>query len=157
LYQQEEIERRTTELQTQFNADLLQSKIKNDAALSALMKTVVKGFEELSLRSVQEGETPGTQTSSAYFIMLSDELQDLLTKMAIIYKSYSEDNNLNAEGFARNIISSGHLFTLLYDRGMAICNTLTNINSGESKFTFFSKYLESHLYLFPIFFSRNCQ
>lgn len=120
-------------MQAQFQADLLQMKIKNDAAQSALMKTLIKGFEELSQRSVQEGETPGTQTSAAYFIMLSDELQDLLSKMAAIYKNYCEDNNLHSEGFARNIINSGHLLSLIYDRGLAICNTLTNINSGESK------------------------
>ena len=156
MYQQEEIEKRSNELQTHFDANLSQMKIKNDAALSALMKTVIKGFEELSLRSVQEGETPGTQTSSAYFIMLSHELQDLLAKMTIIYKSFSEDNNLNAEGFTRNIISSGHLLSLTYDRGMAICNTLTNINSGESKLKYFLLFLKSIDIKKSYSFNRNC-
>lgn len=133
MYQQEEIERRTNDLQVKFDADVSQLKIQNHAAQSALMKTLIKGFEELNLRSVQEGETPSAQTTSAYFIMLSDELQDLLSKMTIIYRNYNNDNNLNAEGFARNVISSGHLLSLIYDRGMAICNTLTNINSGDSK------------------------
>lgn len=146
----EEIEKRTTELQTQFDANVTQLKIQNSAAQSALMKILIKGFEELSLRSIQEGETPGTQTSSAYFIILSDELQDLLTKLTMIYKTYSNDKDLNAEGYARNLISSGHLLSLIYDRGMAICNTLTNINSGEKIASQIKEYGNSIIELFNL-------
>lgn len=111
LFQQEEIERRNR----------------------ALIDTCIKASEETSVRTIQENETPGFQINAAYFIMVSEELQDMLTKMKTIHGEFLKDNNSNTDELVRNTIRCSHLMNLILERGMAICNKSTNINSGESE------------------------
>jgi uncharacterized protein involved in propanediol utilization len=97
------------------------------------MEALLRACEDISLRSVQENETLGTQTSAAYYIMLMQELQDLLEKTRLAYGGYSQMCGENAEGLAVSVVNSGHMLSLVFDRGMTIANASTNMVSGESE------------------------
>lgn len=123
LYQQEEFERRNR----------------------ALLEACIKATEETSVRTIQENETPGFQINATYFIMVSEELQDELVKLKTVYESFTKDNNTQTDALVRTTVRCSHLLNLIHERGMAICNKSTNINSGESKT--FSLYFLFFFYL----------
>lgn len=99
-----------------------------------LLETCIKASEETSARTIQENETPGFQINATYFIMVSEELQDVLTKLKSVHQDFLNDNNSHMEALVRTTVKCSHLLNLIHERGMAICNKSTNINSGESKF-----------------------
>lgn len=103
----------------------------------ALLETCIKASEETSARTIQENETPGFQINAAYFIMVSEELQDALAKLKSVHQEFLSDNNSHTEALLRTTIKCSHLLNLIHERGMAICNKSTNINSGESKLEIF--------------------
>lgn len=111
LFQQEEFERRNR----------------------ALLEACIKATEETSVRTIQENETPGFQINATYFIMVSEELQDVLTKLKSVHEDFTKDNNPHTDTLVRTTVRCSHLLNLIHERGMAICNKSTNINSGESK------------------------
>lgn len=111
LFQQEEFERRNR----------------------ALLEACIKASEETSARTIQENETPGFQINATYFIMVSEELQDVLTKLKGVHGDFLKDNNSHTDALLRTTVRCSHLLNLIHERGMAICNKSTNINTGESK------------------------
>lgn len=133
LLQQDELESTKLDLNVKHDNKVVEIRNHNEISLRALMEALLKGCEEISLRSVQECETPGTQANAAYFIMIMEELQGLLAKLKVTYGDYVANCSENAEPFARNIVSTGHLLSLSYDRGMAIINASSNIIAAESE------------------------
>lgn len=110
LFQQEEFERRNR----------------------ALLEACIKASEETSVRTIQENETPGFQINATYFIMVSEELQDVLTKLKSIHGDFLKDKT-HTDGLLRTTVRCGHLLNLIHERGITICNKTRNINTGESK------------------------
>jgi DNA anti-recombination protein RmuC len=133
LLQQEELESTKAELASQNASQISDIRSHNEISLRALMEALLRGCEEISLRSVQENETLGTQTSAAYYIMIMQEVQDLLEKLKTAYGGYSENCSENAEALAVTVVNSGHMLSLAFDRGMTIANASTNMVSGESE------------------------
>lgn len=113
----------------------------------ALLETCIKASEETSARTIQENETPGFQINAAYFIMVAEELQDALARLKNVHKDFLTDNNSNMEALVRTTVKCSHLLNLIHERGMAICNKSTNINSGESESRFFF-YLNTKINVF---------
>ncbi|CRL04511.1 CLUMA_CG017588, isoform C [Clunio marinus] len=111
--------------------DLINQKIQGEAALRALLETCVKTSAKITLRAITESETPGASGTTTYFIMIAEELQDVLEKLKLVHGNYLEDNNKNAEALVRKVQATGHLISSVHEQGMAICNKSTNIDSGE--------------------------
>lgn len=79
----------------------------------------------------------GATGTSAYFMMIAEELQIVLNELAIVYEQYLSDHT-NVEGFARKVIIGGHLMATVHVQGMLICNTSSDIDCGERMFFYFS-------------------
>lgn len=138
LHQQEQMDQKHNESVLriqQLELDLVNSKIHGETALRALLEACIKTSEKITLRTIAESETPGASGTSTYFIMIAEELQDVLTKLKIVHENYLKDNNNNVEALVRKVQSSGHLLASVVEQGMAICNKSTNIDTGESKST----------------------
>jgi len=137
LLQQEQVEAKHNETLAkiqQLELDLMNAKIHGEAALRALLEACIKTSEKITLRSIGDSETPGASGTSTYFIMIAEELQDVLTKLKLVHENYLQDKNNNVEALARKIIVGGHLLASVHEQGMAICNKSNNIDSGERKF-----------------------
>lgn len=138
LHQQEQSELRNIESLAkiqQLEIDLTNSKIHGETALRALLEACIKTSEKITIRAIAESETPGASGTSTYFIMVAEELQDVLTKLKLVHENYLKDNTNNVEALARKVIVGGHLLASVHEQGMAVCNKSTNIDSGESKFS----------------------
>lgn len=114
--------------------ELINSKIQGESALRALLEACIKTSEKLTLRAISDSETPGASGTATYFIMIAEELQDVLTKLKLVHENYLKDNTQNAEALARKIIVGGHLLASVHEQGMAVCNKSPNIDNGESEF-----------------------
>lgn len=139
LHQQEQLDAKHNESLLriqQLEEDLINSKIHGEAALRALLEACIKTSEKITLRAIAESETPGASGTSTYFILIAEELQDVLTKLKIVHANYLKDNNNNVEALARKVQSTGHLLASVHEQGMAICNKSNNIDTGESKIIF---------------------
>lgn len=137
LHQQEQLTQQQSEAATKIRAleiELVNSKIHGETALRALLEACIKTSEKITLRAIAESETPGASGTSTYFIMVAEELQDVLTKLKIVHENYLKDNNNNVEALVRKVQSTGHLLASVHEQGFAICNKSTNIDTGESKF-----------------------
>lgn len=139
LHQQEQLSQQQSEAAEkirQLEVDLMNSKIHGETALRALLEACIKTSEKITLRAIAESETPGASGTSTYFIMVAEELQDVLTKLKIVHENYLKDNNNNVEALVRKVQSTGHLLASVHEQGFAICNKSTNIDTGESEFLF---------------------
>jgi hypothetical protein len=134
LYQQEQIESKTSEMTSKYSEEMSQLKNKYDSALRALLETCIKTSEEITERSIQDNETlEFNQINSTHFILASEEFQDVLTKLKGVHENYLQDNDGNSQAFVRNIINCGHILSIVHERGILLCNKSANIHSGESE------------------------
>ena len=136
LHQQEQMDQKNNEALLriqQLELELVNSKIHGETALRALLEACIKTSEKITLRAIAESETPGASGTSTYFIMVAEELQDVLTKLKIVHENYRKDNNNNVEALVRKVQSAGHLLASIHEQGMAVCNKSTNIDTGESE------------------------
>lgn len=79
---------------------------------------------------------PGAGGTPNYFLMISEELKGVLTKLSIVHENYQKDSNTNVEALARKVILGGHLLASAHVQGMAVCNSSTDIECGERKLDF---------------------
>ncbi|XP_038112693.1 huntingtin-interacting protein 1 isoform X4 [Culex quinquefasciatus] len=134
LHQQEEMDARyQTALGTIRNLEdsLADAKITGESALRALLEACIKSSEKLTLRAISENEMPGAGGTPTYFLMIAEELQDVLSKLTIVHDNYLKDNTTNVESLARKVIIGAHLLASAHVQGMSICNRSANIECGE--------------------------
>lgn len=140
LHQQEQMDQKHNEALArirELEIELMNSKIHGETALRALLEACIKTSEKITLRAITDSETPGASGTATYFIMIAEELQDVLTKLKIVHENYRKDNN-NVEALVRKVQASGHLLASVHEQGMAICNKSTNIDTGESMMQLYS-------------------
>ncbi|XP_035789603.1 huntingtin-interacting protein 1-like isoform X2 [Anopheles albimanus] len=134
LHQQEEKERRVQSAQTkicELETALADSRISGDTALRTLLEACIKSSEKLTVRAIGENEMPGAGGTPTYFLMIAEELQEVLTKLKMVHENYLKDNSTNVESLARKVIIGAHLLASAHVQGMTICNRSANIESGE--------------------------
>uniref|UniRef100_A0A1Q3FJE9 Putative actin-binding protein n=1 Tax=Culex tarsalis TaxID=7177 RepID=A0A1Q3FJE9_CULTA len=134
LHQQEEMDAHyQTALGTIRNLEdsLADAKITGESALRALLEACIKSSEKLTLRAISENEMPGAGGTPTYFLMIAEELQDVLSKLTIVHDNYLKDNSTNVESLARKVIIGAHLLASAHVQGMSICNRSANIECGE--------------------------
>lgn len=100
--------------------------------MRALIEACIKSSEKLALRAMSENDVASTANTSTYFMMISEELQQVLTELSIVYDTYVSDNS-NVEGLARKVILGGHLMATVHVQGVTLCNSSADIEFGESK------------------------
>lgn len=111
------------------------TKIRDEARMRALMEACIKSSEKLALRAMSENDVAGTAGTPTYFMMISEELQQVLNELSIVHDTYVTDNS-NVEGLARKVILGGHLMATVHVQGITICNSSADIEFGESKLNF---------------------
>ena len=139
LHQQEQLADKLSNANLNYQAlelELTNSRIHGETGLRTLLEACIKTSEKLTLRAITESEMPGASGTATYFIMMAEELQDVLTKLKMVHESYLKDNTNNVEALARKVIVGGHLLASVHEQGMAICNKSTNIDLGESESIF---------------------
>ncbi|CAD7081102.1 unnamed protein product [Hermetia illucens] len=109
---------------------LQDSKIHGDTSIRALLEACIKSSEKLAVRAMSENEFTTAAGTSSYFMMIAEELQEVLNELQIVYEKYASDNT-QVEGLARKTVLSGHLLATIQIQGMTICNTSANIEQGE--------------------------
>lgn len=110
-----------------------ETEIRNEAAIKSLLESIIKSSEKLATRAISENELAGTAIGTpAYFLLVAEELQDNLTELAASHAQYINDNSA-VEAFARKVISGGHLMASSHVQGISVCNTCSDIDSGERK------------------------
>lgn len=136
LGQQEELEEKSREYQSriaEMEDNLRSTKIHNDASLRALLEACIKSSEHIASKPLNDAELSTAIGTPTYFLMMAEELQDVLTKLDIVHKKYME-NSSNVEGLARKVILGGHLLATVHVQGLAICNSSADIERGERKY-----------------------
>lgn len=139
LHQQEQMEHRYQDaLGTIKNLEncLIDTKISGETALRTLLEACIKSSEKLTVRAISENEMPGAGGTPTYFLMIAEELQEVLSKLAIVHENYLKDNSTNVESLARKVIIGAHLLASAHVQGMSICNRSANIECGERKYHF---------------------
>ncbi|XP_053683502.1 huntingtin-interacting protein 1 isoform X2 [Sabethes cyaneus] len=134
LHQQDEMDQRYQDaLATMRNLEnsLVDAKISGETALRTLLEACIKSSEKLALRAISENEMPGAGGTPTYFLMIAEELQEVLSKLAIVHENYRKDNSTNVESLARKVIIGAHLLASAHVQGMSICNRSANIECGE--------------------------
>ncbi|XP_049295936.1 huntingtin-interacting protein 1-related protein isoform X4 [Anopheles funestus] len=134
LHQQEQTEQRLQAALKQLagaETALIDSKISGETALRTLLEACIKSSEKLTLRAIGENEMPGAGGTPTYFLMIAEELQEVLTKLRMVHENYLKDNSTNVESLARKVIIGAHLLASAHVQGMTICNRSANIESGE--------------------------
>ncbi|XP_065090097.1 huntingtin-interacting protein 1 isoform X2 [Ochlerotatus camptorhynchus] len=134
LHQQEEMDQKYQDaLGTIKNLEnsLVDTKISGETALRTLLEACIKSSEKLTLRAISESEMPGASGTPTYFLMIAEELQEVLSKLTIVHENYLRDNSTNVESLARKVIIGAHLLASAHVQGMSICNRSANIECGE--------------------------
>ncbi|XP_058126010.1 huntingtin-interacting protein 1 isoform X1 [Anopheles coustani] len=134
LHQQEESEQKLQDARAKvasMETALIDSKIIGETALRALLEACIKSSEKLTVRAIGENEMPGAGGTPTYFLMIAEELQEVLTKLKMVHENYLQDNSTNVESLARKVIIGAHLLASAHVQGMTICNRSANIESGE--------------------------
>ncbi|KAJ6648913.1 Huntingtin-interacting protein 1 [Pseudolycoriella hygida] len=150
LNQQEELtEKYNSSLSTikALESTLEDTKIRDESRMRALVETCIKSSEKLALRAISENDVASTTGTSSHFSMISEELQQVLNELSIVYDTYVADNS-NVEGFARKVILGGHLIATVHVQGMTICNSSADIESGERTSDEMKKWNQNVLDLF---------
>lgn len=155
LHEQEELaERYASSCSTikALESTLQDANIREDARLRALVEACIKSSGKLASRAMAENDVvAGATGTSAYFMMVAEELQTVLNELAIVFEQYLADNT-NVEGFARKVVLGGHLMATVHVQGMLICNTSSDIDCGERKLSIVSRKLS---FLIFILIDRN--
>ncbi|XP_035912484.1 huntingtin-interacting protein 1 isoform X5 [Anopheles stephensi] len=134
LHQQEQAEQKLQEALKQvatLETALINGKISGETALRTLLEACIKSSEKLTLRAIGENEMPGAGGTPTYFLMIAEELQEVLTKLRMVHENYLKDNSTNVESLARKVIIGAHLLASAHVQGMTVCNRSANIESGE--------------------------
>ncbi|XP_050073538.1 huntingtin-interacting protein 1 isoform X7 [Anopheles maculipalpis] len=134
LHQQEQAEQKLQAALGQvatLETALIDSKISGETALRTLLEACIKSSEKLTLRAIGENEMPGAGGTPTYFLMIAEELQEVLTKLKMVHENYLKDNSTNVESLARKVIIGAHLLASAHVQGMTVCNRSANIESGE--------------------------
>lgn len=137
LLQQEQLTEKLvvlTDSNQKLDIQLQETRIRGDTALRTLLETCIKESEKIAARSINDNEMPGAGGTPNYFLLISEELQDVLTKLSIVHENYQNDSSTNVESLARKVILGGHLLASAHVQGMAVCNSSTDIECGERKF-----------------------
>lgn len=100
------------------------------ASTRILLQTCISSSEKLTSHAVSENELSSTAGTPAYYMIISEELNNTLSKLINVYEKFTNDDKVIDE-FAETIIVGGHLLASVYIQGTAICNTSANIESGE--------------------------
>jgi translation elongation factor EF-Ts len=138
LHQQDEVQEKyqVACLESKHLAEqLTEAKIHGEAALRALLEACFKSAEKLALRAISDNDRLASGTPT-YFLMIAEELKDILTKLELVHVSYVKDNSQNVESLARKVIIGGHLLATAHVQGLAVCNSSADIELGERKFDF---------------------
>ncbi|XP_063708140.1 huntingtin-interacting protein 1 isoform X4 [Culicoides brevitarsis] len=134
LHQQEQLEEKlnlSIDTNKTLENVLQDTRIKGDAALRALLETCVKESEKIAMRSINDNEMSRAGGTPSYFLMIAEEVQDVLTKLSLVHNNYQADSSANVEALARKIILGGHLLASAHVQGMAICASSADIECGE--------------------------
>ncbi|XP_037038849.1 huntingtin-interacting protein 1 isoform X2 [Bradysia coprophila] len=148
-YQEELTEKYNSTLSTikALESTLEDTKIRDETRMRALMEACIKSSEKLALRAMSENDVASTANTSTYFMLISEELQQVLTELSIVYDTYVSDNS-NVEGLARKVILGGHLMATVHVQGMTICNSSADIEFGERTTDEMKKWNQNVLDLF---------
>jgi hypothetical protein len=141
LHQQDETQEKyqIACLETKHLAEqLTEAKIHGDASIRALLEACFKSSEKLALRAISDNDTLASGTPT-YFLMIAEELQDILTKLQLVHSKYLQDNTQNVEALARRVIVGGHLLATAHVQGLAVCNNSADIECGERKYNFLQR------------------
>uniref|UniRef100_A0A182LXA7 I/LWEQ domain-containing protein n=2 Tax=Anopheles culicifacies TaxID=139723 RepID=A0A182LXA7_9DIPT len=134
LHQQEQMEQKLQDALKQvatLETALIDCRISGETALRTLLEACIKSSEKLTLRAIGENEMPGAGGTPTYFLMIAEELQEVLTKLKMVHENYLKDNSTNVESLARKVIIGAHLLASAHVQGMTVCNRSANIESGE--------------------------
>ncbi|XP_055601255.1 huntingtin-interacting protein 1 isoform X9 [Uranotaenia lowii] len=134
LHQQEELEQKLRASEatvSDLEQLLVNARITGETSLRTLLEACIKSSEKLTLRAISENEMPGAGGTPTYFLMIAEELQDVLSKLSLVHDSYLKDNSTNVESLARKVIIGAHLLASAHVQGMSICNRSANIECGE--------------------------
>lgn len=132
MHQQEMVEQKNNEIVQRLEQQLSDLKIHSDIQIRTLLEACIKTSENITMRAITECEA-GACGTTTYFIMVAEELQDVLVKLKIVHENYTKDGENNMEALVRKVQSLGHLMSSIHEQGMTICNKSTNIEHGESK------------------------
>lgn len=133
LIQQEELQETQNKAQNTIQSlkdEILNIKVHSEISIKALLQTCVKSSHNLAIKAISDSDISGTAGTPAYFMMLAEELKDVLTKLNFVHEKYLDDNN-NIEGLTRKVIHCGHLFASIHTQGLIICNNSADIEYGE--------------------------
>lgn len=136
MHQQEMVEQKNMEIIQRLEQEKLNAKIHGDIQIRTLLEACIKTSENITMRAIADCEA-GACGTSTYFIMIAEELQDVLTKLKLVHENYVKDGDNNMEALVRKVQSLGHLMSSIHEQGMTICNKSTNIENGESKIEIF--------------------
>lgn len=95
-----------------------------------IIKACLTTAKEIATRTLTDQHLMDIKDNPALFIVISNELQTILTSFIHSQK----DNQLgkpNIEEMLKNIIVSSHLIAAVQDRGVLICNNSADIEFGE--------------------------
>lgn len=135
LHEQEEIaEKHKNALLTiqGLESTLESTLIRDETRLRALVEACIKSAEKLTTRAMADNDVTSAAGTSSYFMMIAEELQNVLNELSIVHDGYLNDSS-NVEGLARKVILGGHLMATVHVQGMTICNTSADIECGERK------------------------
>lgn len=137
MHQQEQLDDKLSMANDQIKSlenALQENRIRGDSALRALLETCVRESEKIAARSINDNEMQAAGGTPSYFLMIAEELQGVLSKLAVVHENYQQDSNTNVEALARKVIYGGHLLASAHIQGMAVSNSSADIECGERKF-----------------------
>ncbi|XP_031630264.1 huntingtin-interacting protein 1 isoform X3 [Contarinia nasturtii] len=134
---------------------LKNSRISGDARIRALVETCIKSSEKMVTRAAAETDVAVAAGTSAYFMLFSEELMELLNELSMAHSNYVSDSYKNVEALARKSILMGHLMATVYIQGNNICKTSANIELGERIMDEIKKWNSTSLELFSSLMSTH--
>lgn len=137
LHQQEQLEEKLNlayDTNKTIENVLQDTRIKGDTALRTLLETCVKESEKIAMRSINDNEMSRAGGTPSYFLMIAEEVQDVLTKLALVHNNYQNDSSANVEALARKVILGGHLLASAHVQATAVCSSSADIECGERKY-----------------------
>lgn len=99
-------------------------------AVRTLLGACIKSAEKLAIRGNTEKEFSNVSGTSAYYMMVAEEMKNTLNELRTVYGNYVADNSM-VEGLSKQVVLTGHLLSILQIQGMSICNTSADIEAGE--------------------------
>lgn len=137
LHQQSELvekNRQAQEMISTLEGSMKEAEIRYSAALRSLLETCIRSSEKMATRAICDDEFAGTPIGTpGYFMLIAEELQDVLSELAVSHGEYVKDKNC-AELFARKVIMGGHLMATAHIQGISVCSTCPDIECGEREY-----------------------